>query len=121
MEKDLAMNAEIVEKTLDILRDTADDIEREGDIGTTTARLVIRASATTLESEIKRLRESLRMIVCESINMEEARDLFYRGVDRGDPMSWMEVGPDEIWEVAWNAALKSIPTSPARQVPTQST
>jgi len=64
------MNAKIVETTLDILRDTADDIEHEGDIDTTTIRLVIRASATTLESEIKRLREALRMIVCESINAE---------------------------------------------------
>jgi hypothetical protein len=64
------MNAKIVETTLDILRDTADDIEREGDIDTTTIRLVIRASATTLESEINRLRDALRMIVCESINAE---------------------------------------------------
>ena len=64
------MNTKIVQTTLDILRDTADDIERESDIDTTTIRLVIRASATTLESEIKRLREALRMIVCESINTE---------------------------------------------------
>ena len=60
----------IVQTTLDILRDTADDIEREGNIDTTTTRLVIRASATTLEEEIKRLRDALRMIVCESINAE---------------------------------------------------
>lgn len=64
------MNAMIAQTTLEILRDTADDIEREGDIDTTTVRLVIRASATTLESEIKRLREALIMIVCESINAE---------------------------------------------------
>ena len=64
------MNAKIVQTTLDILRDTADDIEREGDLDTTTIRLVIRASATTLESEINRLREALRIIVCESINAE---------------------------------------------------
>jgi hypothetical protein len=64
------MNAMIVRTTLDILRDTADDIEREGDIDTTTTRLVIRAAATTLESEINRLKDALRMIVCESINAE---------------------------------------------------
>ena len=64
------MHTELIETTLDILRDTADDIEREGDIDTTTTRLVIRASATTLELEINRLREALRMIVCESINAE---------------------------------------------------
>ena len=60
----------IVQTTLDILRDTADDIEREGNIDTTTTRIVIRTSATTLEAEIKRLRDALRMIVCESINAE---------------------------------------------------
>ena len=64
------MNTNIVQTTLDILRDTADDIEREGDIDTTTTRLVIRAAATTLEAEIKRLKDALRMIVCESINAE---------------------------------------------------
>ena len=64
------MNTKIVQTTLDILRDTADDIEREDDIDTTTVRLVIRAAATTLEAEIKRLKEALRMIVCESINAE---------------------------------------------------
>lgn len=64
------MNSKIVETTLDILRDTADDIERERDIDTTTIRLVIRASASTLEAEIKRLKDALRMIVCESINAE---------------------------------------------------
>ena len=64
------MHTELIKTTLDILRETADDIEREGDIDTTTTRLVIRASATTLELEIKRLKEALRMIVCESINAE---------------------------------------------------
>ena len=66
------MNA-IVQTTLDILRDTADDIEREGDIDTTTTRLVIRASATTLESEIKRLRAEVEMLlaaICEAARDE---------------------------------------------------
>jgi len=53
------MNTKIVQTTLDILRDTADDIEREDDLDTTTIRLVIRASATTLEAEIKRLKDAL--------------------------------------------------------------
>ena len=57
------MNSKIVQTTVDILRDTADDIEREGDLDTTTIRLVIRASATTLEAEIKRLKAAL--VECE--------------------------------------------------------
>lgn len=55
---------------LDILRDTADDLDLEGDIDTTTTRLVIRAAVSSIEGEIKRLREALTKIVCEPINAE---------------------------------------------------
>lgn len=39
--------------------------------------------------------------------MIEARDAYYDGVNKGNPLHWRDVGPDEIWQAAWDAALMS--------------
>lgn len=34
------------------------------------------------------------------------RDKYYDGLNKGDPMHWRDVGPDEIWDAAWQAAMR---------------
>ena len=41
------------------------------------------------------------------LERDQARDAFYKGADRGEPMHWRDVGPDELWNAAWEAATKS--------------
>jgi hypothetical protein len=38
------------------------------------------------------------------LERETARNAFYKGADRGEPLSWRDIGPDEVWNAAWNAA-----------------
>ena len=38
---------------------------------------------------------------------DSARNVFYKGADRGDPMPWRDIGPDELWNAAWDAATKA--------------
>jgi len=45
----------LITTTIQILRDTADDIERRGNIKSTNRRLTIRCATATLEQEIMRL------------------------------------------------------------------
>jgi hypothetical protein len=36
------------------------------------------------------------------------RDKYYEGLNKGDPMHWRNVGPDEIWDAAWQAAMTAM-------------
>jgi len=35
---------------------------------------------------------------------DAARDAWYDGINKGTPYHWRDVGPDEIWAAAWEAA-----------------
>lgn len=35
------------------------------------------------------------------------REAFYNRADRGDPMHWRDIGPDDVWNAAWDAATKT--------------
>lgn len=35
---------------------------------------------------------------------DAARDEWYEGINNGSPYHWRDVGPDEIWAAAWDAA-----------------
>jgi hypothetical protein len=39
-------------------------------------------------------------------SMVDARDKAFEGWEKGDPMYWRDVGPSEIWEASWKAAMK---------------
>lgn len=41
------------------------------------------------------------------LERDSARDAFYKGADRGEPMHWRDIGPDELWNAAWAAATKA--------------
>lgn len=34
-----------------------------------------------------------------------ARAAFYKSADRGEPMHWREMVPDEVWNAAWAAGV----------------
>lgn len=41
----------------------------------------------------------------DSISIQ-CRDAFYEGVDKGYPRHWRDIGPDEIWDYAWQACAE---------------
>ena len=37
--------------------------------------------------------------------LRETRDLAYSNFDKGIPVHWRDIGPDDLWEFAWQAAI----------------
>jgi len=44
---------------------------------------------------------------------DAARDAWYDGINKGTPYHWRDVGPDEIWAAAWEAATNRAATKRA--------
>lgn len=41
------------------------------------------------------------------LDRDSARKTFYENADRGEPMHWRDMGPDEVWNAAWEMAIKT--------------
>ena len=48
--------------------------------------------------------------------MEDMRDAAFERLNHGDPMSWRDVGPDEIWELAWEACIEHMNAEHAKEI-----
>lgn len=48
-----------------------------------------------------------RSLLTVGLERDSARSAFYKCADRGEPMHWRDIGPDEVWNAAWETATKA--------------